>query len=320
MEELHPPSLATSSTAETRADSPLPPSRALPLPYPAPTIEGYDFAPDPVPWAQRAWTYQLRPFRGIWADLTRRAPFYVDDWREGFRCRNWERVTASTVRMYFLNLFPALAYILDMRDRTGGAYGINEGLLASALPALVFSTLSAQPITLVGVTGLINLFVYTTYDIILPTGIDYLQFQAWVMIWAAITHWLTAIFNVCDYTRFITDMTSETFGFYVGVIYIQKGVELLVLEFNGSTPAAGWLSVVVAILFALCAYYLEQVGGKTFGRACLPRPYPTDPIQHSGFGKSSPTTCVDCYFPTFFADPCAGVRGYDHLLHRIRPH
>lgn len=28
---------------------------------------------------------------------------------------------------------------------------------------------------------------------------------------------LIAIFNVCDYTRFITDFSSSTFGFYVGV-------------------------------------------------------------------------------------------------------
>jgi hypothetical protein len=33
--------------------------------------------------------------------------------------------------------------------------------------------------------------------------------------WSAITHWLVAIFNVCDYVRYITDMTSETWGFSV---------------------------------------------------------------------------------------------------------
>lgn len=45
--------------------------------------------------------------------------------------------------------------------------------------------------------------------------------------WAAIFHFLFAVFNISDYTRFITDMTSETFGFYVGIVYIQKGIELL---------------------------------------------------------------------------------------------
>ncbi|KAK4693859.1 hypothetical protein P7C70_g8849, partial [Phenoliferia sp. Uapishka_3] len=108
------------------------------------------------------------------------------------------------------------------------------------------------------------MFNYTTYDIVRQTGpeINYLQFQAWVLI--AITHWLVAMFNVCDYTRFITDCTSETFGFYVGVIYIQKGIELLILEFKVSSTA-GWFSVVVAIIFALFVYFFERIGSLPFG-------------------------------------------------------
>ncbi|KAK4700410.1 hypothetical protein P7C70_g5839, partial [Phenoliferia sp. Uapishka_3] len=153
-----------------------------------------------------------------------------------------------------------------MNYRCGGFYGVNEAILASAIAALAFSLLSVQPLTIVGVTGLINLFNYTTYDILKQTGpeINYLQFQAWVLIWSAITHWLVAMFNVCDYTRFITDCTSETFGFYVGVIYIQKGIELLILEFKVSSTA-GWFSVVVAIVFALFVYFFERIGSLPFG-------------------------------------------------------
>lgn len=68
-----------------------------------------------------------------------------------------------------------------MNYRTGGAYGVNECILASAIAALTFSILSVQPLTIVGVTGLINLFNYTAYDILEKSGadIDYLQFQAW---------------------------------------------------------------------------------------------------------------------------------------------
>lgn len=55
------------------------------------------------------------------------------------------------------SLMPAIAYVLDMNTRTSGAYGINEVILASALAAIVFSVFSVQPLTFVGVTGLINL-------------------------------------------------------------------------------------------------------------------------------------------------------------------
>jgi hypothetical protein len=40
---------------------------------------------------------------------------------------------------------PALANILDMYRRTGFFYGVNEALFSSALAAIIFSVLGAQP-------------------------------------------------------------------------------------------------------------------------------------------------------------------------------
>ncbi|KAK6516101.1 Boron transporter 4 [Arthrobotrys conoides] len=88
----------------------------------------------------------LRPFRGMYHDIKRRLPYYPSDFTDAFTYR----AVASTIRIYFVNLLPALAYTLDMYRRTGGFYGINEGLLASALAAGVFGLFSAQPLTIVG--------------------------------------------------------------------------------------------------------------------------------------------------------------------------
>lgn len=126
-----------------------------------------------------------------------------------------------------------------MNRRTGGFYSVNEGLISSALAAFVFSVFSAQPITVVGITGLISLFNYTIYDIvtpyddtIYPRGQYHSSFRdhslmsiavmAWTGIWAAVFHWLFAICNTCDYMRYVTDFSSQSFGCYVGVIYISK--------------------------------------------------------------------------------------------------
>ena len=121
------------------------------------------------------------------------------------------------------SLLPALAYTLDMSRRTGNFYGINESLFSSALAAMVFSIFSAQPLTIVGITGLISLFNYTIYDIIKLYDVTlYARFMAWTAIWAAIWHWLVAVWNLCDYMRYVTDFSSETFGMYVGIIYMSK--------------------------------------------------------------------------------------------------
>lgn len=110
-----------------------------------------------------------------------------------------------------------------MTRRTGGFYGINEALFSSALAAVVFSIFSVQPLTVVGITGLISLFNYTIYDIvILHDQTIYPQVMAWVSIWTAITHWIASFGNLCDYMRYITDFSSNTFAMYVGIIYVGK--------------------------------------------------------------------------------------------------
>lgn len=55
------------------------------------------------------------------------------------------------------SILPALAFSLDMFQKTGSNYGVNEVLLASVLGAVVFSLFSAQPLVIVGVTGMISI-------------------------------------------------------------------------------------------------------------------------------------------------------------------
>lgn len=181
---------------------------------------------DPYTWGGlTGWkSYRmLRPFRGMYWDVRRRLPWYGSDITDGLNYRT----AAGTVRIFFINLLPALAFTLDMSRNTGGYFGVNEALFSSALAALVFSTLSCQPLTVVGITGLISLFNYTIYDIADRQGIVelYPQFIAWVSIWAAVTHWIASIFNMCDYMRYITDFSSHSFGMYVGIIYMSESAK-----------------------------------------------------------------------------------------------
>ncbi len=181
---------------------------------------GYDSA--------RGWRRfrPLRPGWGMYNDVRRRLPYYWTDIVDGLNYR----VFAGTVRIYFVNLLPALAFILDMEDRTNGFYGVNEALLSSAMAAIIFSTLSAQPLTIVGITGLISLFNYTIFDIVAYYDVTlYPRVMVWVSIWAAIFHWLVAIWNLCDYMRYVTDFSSQSFGAYVSIIYISRCRESLLL-------------------------------------------------------------------------------------------
>jgi hypothetical protein len=254
-----------------------------------------DYAHDAYTWeGTTGWRSirAARPFRGMYYDVKRRLPWYYSDIVDGFNYRTF----AGTVRIFFVNLLPAIAFTLDMERHTGGFFGINEALFSSALAAVVFSTFSCQPLTVVGITGLISLFNYTIYDIATAQGIQnlYPEFLAWVAIWAAITHWASAIFNWCDYMRYITDFSSESFGMYVGIIYFIKGVEELISQFDdgiggeGSRRQGGYLSCLIALLYWFTVYVLERFGGSTYSRGWIRKAisdyaYPIATIWWTGF-------------------------------------
>ncbi|KAJ9610976.1 uncharacterized protein PV06_06457 [Exophiala oligosperma] len=242
---------------------------------------------EPYKWRddQGLFSRLKRLGRGMYNDVRRRLPYYWSDFKDGFVYR----VFAGTVRIYFVNLLPALAFQLDMQHNTDGFFGINEALLSSALAAAVFSLLSCQPLTVVGVTGLISLFNYTIYDIVKIYDVTlYPRFLVWVGIWSAIFHWCTAIFNLCDYMRTITDFSSQTFGLYVGTIYVIKGCEELSIGFNNGNTTNGFASALVAILYFLTVYLLEQIGQTTYTRGWLRTilsdyAYPLATIWWTGF-------------------------------------
>lgn len=252
-------------------------------------VPTFDSDSDGYKWRdeQGFWARCASPGRGMWYDVKRRLPYYWSDIRDGWAYR----VLAGTTRIFFVNLLPALAFQLDMNHNTGGFYGVNEALLSSALAAVVFSTLSAQPLTVVGITGLISLFNYTIYDIIKLHDVAlYPQFMVWVGIWAAVCHWTVALTNLCDYMRTITDFSSETFGLYVCTIYCLKGIEELAIAFYDEQIVNGFASALVAVLFFMTVYFLEQARDTYIARPFIRNflsdyAYPLAAIFWTGFSN-----------------------------------
>ncbi|KAI0166887.1 HCO3 transporter family-domain-containing protein [Hypoxylon sp. FL1284] len=199
----------------------------------------------------RWWKIHL--FRGMVSDVRRRLPYYWSDWRDA-----WDyRVVPSTIYMYFANILPALAFSLDMFTKTNMQYGVNEVLLASVLGAVVFAILACQPLVIVGVTGPITVFNYTVYDIMTPTGTNYLAFMCWIGLWSVALHWALAATNACDWLRYVTRFPCDIFGFYVALIYLQKGVQVLE-RFGAGAPF--YLSLAVALLVFMVAYACGELG------------------------------------------------------------
>ncbi|KAL4810520.1 HCO3 transporter family-domain-containing protein [Aspergillus unguis] len=210
--------------------------------------------PDEPKW------WRIRFFRGMVDDVKRRAPYYWSDWADA-----WDyRVVPATVYMYFANILPALAFSLDMFEKTHQSYGVNEVLLASVLGSFVFSLFAAQPLVIVGVTGPITVFNYTVYDIIAPRGTPYLALCAGLACeWSLIMHWILAITNACNGLTYVTRFSCDIFGFYVAFIYLQKGIQVLTRQWGMSGETSAYLSIMVALLVLMAAWICGELGNSS---------------------------------------------------------
>lgn len=212
-------------------------------------------------WIKSLFYY---PGQGISRDIRANVPYYYSDWKDGINYR----VIPSTIYMYFTNLLPAIAFAQDMFDRTGNSYGTNEVLLASALGGIVFGLFSGQPLCIVGVTGPIAIFNYTVYQIVEPKGIPYFPFMAWICLWSMIMHFIIAIFNWVRALVLVTRFPCDIFGFFICIVYIQKGIQILCRQFDVSDNhlenlAIGYYSVMISCLLLIFGMVTIIIGQHT---------------------------------------------------------
>ncbi|KAL0066207.1 hypothetical protein AAF712_006832 [Marasmius tenuissimus] len=185
---------------------------------------------------------------GMILDIRARSPYYVSDWVDAWNYR----VVPATALIFFANVLPGIAFSLDLIETTN-QYGVAEVLLASFQAAFIFSVFGAQPLCIAGVTGPITVFNKVIYDIIETTSDPpvYLHFIGWVYLWAAIIHWVTAILNWCNFLRYVTLFSCDTFGFYVAWVYLQYGIQVLTRNFKDADETGNQLGSMVSIILAL---------------------------------------------------------------------
>ncbi|KIJ54700.1 hypothetical protein M422DRAFT_24604 [Sphaerobolus stellatus SS14] len=202
------------------------------------------------------YIFSIRPFLGIVRDIKARAPYYVSDWTDAWNYR----IVPATALTFFSNIFPGIAFSLDLIETTN-QYGVAEVLLSSFMASGIFSLFGAQPLCIAGVTGPITVLNKTIFDVIAnkPGGPNYLQFIGWVYLWGAILHWITAALNWCNLLRYVTLFSCDTFGFFVAWVYLQYGVQVLTRQFGVASLDSAYVSIILAFIMLGCAIFFRSL-------------------------------------------------------------
>ena len=165
--------------------------------------------------------YSGKPFGGMYADLRRRLPWWLDDFRVGFS----GKVLASTLFMFFACLAPAIAFGGLLHELTGGQIGAVETLMASAVCGLLWAFFAGQPMAIVGATGPNIIFTGILYGLCVQYDVPFLATAAWVGLWSMVFMWILAATDASVLIRWFSRFTDEIFAALIGLIFIVKAIE-----------------------------------------------------------------------------------------------
>ena len=188
------------------------------------------------------------PLGGVWADLKRRLPLYVKDYRDGLNGKS----AASVLFLFFACFAPAITFGGIMGVATDGAIGASEMLVATAACGIVYALIGGTPLILLGGIGPLLIFTGILYGLCVDFGLPFLTAYGWIGLWTGLWLMLAGAFNVSAVMRYFTRFTDEIFAALMSLLFISDAVRPLVGMFDDSFDTAGdhspaFLSLLLAI-------------------------------------------------------------------------
>lgn len=203
---------------------------------------------------------ELRPtgrFAGaLIADLRRRLPFYKSDFLDGFKSKS----IGSSLFLFFACLAPAIAFGGLLSVLTEGTIGAMEMIVATAFCGTAYALLSAQPLTILGSTGPVIIFMGLLYPLCERMQIPYLPTLSWIGLWTMVILVVLAVTDACCWIRYFTRFTDETFAALISIIFIVEAVKEIVKGFND--PTVSYATALLSLVLALGTYSVaKQLSG-----------------------------------------------------------
>lgn len=198
--------------------------------------------PEPL----RSLPPELRPTEhfagGLKEDVKRRWTHYGSDFSDGLH----PKAIASTLFLYFAIIAPVVTFGALLNSVTGGNIGVIEVLVATAVSGVVYALTSGQPLTILGTTGPIAIFIGILYGLCDAYDVDFFQGYAWVGIWTTVLLVAFSVFELSRLIRFFTRFTDEIFAGLISLIFIGEALKgALTPLWVPDAPADGALLMVI---------------------------------------------------------------------------
>lgn len=193
-----------------------------------------------------------RLFGGVRVNYLGRRAFFASDFRDGMQFK----VLSSILFMFFACLAPAVAFGGLIAQLTGGELGVIEMIVSTALCGVVFALSAAQPLTILGSTGPVIIFIGLLYQFCQRWGIHFLPSLAWVGVWTSVILVVLAATEASRLLKWFTRFTDEIFAALISLIFIYEAIRSTLLALRD--PAVPKESGLLAVVLALGTYIVDM--------------------------------------------------------------
>jgi mannitol/fructose-specific phosphotransferase system IIA component (Ntr-type) len=191
-------------------------------------------------------------FGGLLADIKRRAPFYLSDYKDGLSGKS----LASIVFLFFACIAPAVAFGGLLAQLTHGSIGAIEMIVATTICGVTYALFSGQPLTILGSTGPIIIFMGILYDLCVRFGLPYEATLGWVGLWTAGFLIILTATDACSLIRYFTRFTDDTFAALISIIFIFEALRDVVSVFTGHQ--VHYATALLSLILALGTYMIAR--------------------------------------------------------------
>uniref|UniRef100_A0A4W3HHX3 Anion exchange protein n=1 Tax=Callorhinchus milii TaxID=7868 RepID=A0A4W3HHX3_CALMI len=158
------------------------------------------------------------PFGGVYRDIKRRYPKYLNDIRDALHTQ----CLAAVIFIYFAALSPAITFGGLLGEKTEGLIGVSELIISTSVLGIIFCLLGAQPLLVIGFSGPLLVFEEAFYKFCQAQRMEYLTGRVWIGLWLMVIVVITVAFEGSFLVRYITPFTQEIFAFLISIIFIYE--------------------------------------------------------------------------------------------------
>jgi mannitol/fructose-specific phosphotransferase system IIA component (Ntr-type) len=170
---------------------------------------------------------ELRPsgrlFGGLRNDIERAFNWYGSDITDAANTK----ALASIIFLFFACLAPSVAFGGLLSVMTGGEIGVVETITATAITGVIYGLFSGQPLSLLGSTGPVTIFIGILYGLCQTLGIPYLPTLCWIGLWTSLFLFIGVAVDAAAWMRFFTRFTDDTFSALIALIFIYEAVNAI---------------------------------------------------------------------------------------------